>query len=50
MCISGSFGDLITVRTLIPTEFLSKNFVSRQKPMKNRFFGAVGGRDCDAER
>ena len=28
MCISRSFGDLITARTLIPTEFLSMHFVS----------------------
>ena len=43
MCISGSFGDLITARTLIPTEFLSMHFVSRQKPMKNHLFSVLSG-------
>mgnify|MGYP004698718437 FL=1 len=43
MCISRSFGDLITARTLIPTEFLSMYFVLRQKPMKNHLFSMLSG-------
>ena len=43
MCISGSFGDLITARTLIPTEILSKDFVLRQKPMKKSPFSVLSG-------
>ena len=43
MCISRSFGDLITARTLIPTEFLSMHCVLRQKPMKNPLFSVLLG-------
>lgn len=43
MCISRSFGDLITALTLIPTEFLSMHCVLRQKPMKNHFFSVLSG-------
>ncbi len=46
MCISRSFGDLITARTLIPTEFLSMHFVLRQKPMKNHLFSVLSGDEC----
>lgn len=51
MCISRSFGDLITARTLIPAEFLSMHFVSSAvTDEKSPFFGAVGGRTSDVER
>ena len=43
MCISRSFGDLITALTLIPTEFLTMHFVLRQKPMKNHLFSVLSG-------
>jgi hypothetical protein len=43
MCISRSFGDLITARTLIPTEFLSKHCVLRQKLMKTPLFSVLSG-------
>lgn len=34
---------MITVRTLIPAEFLSMHFVLRQKPMKNHIFSVLSG-------
>ena len=43
MCISGSFGDLITARTLIPTEFLSMHFVSSAETDEKSPFSVLSG-------